>query len=30
MKVEDVINNNGGIWKRHDKVNVVKTRKPIC
>lgn len=24
------INNNGGIWKRHDRVNVVKTKKTIC
>lgn len=26
--LRNVINNNGGIWRRHDRVNVVKTKKP--
>ncbi len=25
--LRDVVNRHGGIWKRHDRVNVVKTRK---
>lgn len=28
--LRDAINRHGGIWKRHDRVNVVKTRKPLC
>lgn len=27
--LRSAINNNGGIWRRHDRVNIVKTRKPI-
>jgi trans-aconitate methyltransferase len=27
--LRSAIINNGGIWKRHDRVNVVKTKKPI-
>lgn len=28
--LREAINSHGGIWRRHDRVNVVKTRKPIA